>query len=93
MVNYLNRLNNDIIMVNIVLIEKTGELKLYLICFCKKEMNYIKNVNLKNPIGFEERHTWNNKKDKYPFSSVTLFARDNGKGKYRKQIRITSSSR
>ena len=28
MVNYLNRLNNDIIMVNIVLIEKNGELKL-----------------------------------------------------------------
>ncbi len=78
MVNYLNRLNNDIIMVNIVLIEKTGELK-----FCKynsdKGDELYKKCKFKKPDGFEERHIWKNKKDKYPFSSVTLFARDNGK--------------
>jgi len=78
MVNYLNRLNNDIIMVNIVLIEKTGELKI-----CKynsdKGDELYKKCKFKKPDGFEERHIWKNKKDKYPFSSVTLFARDNGK--------------
>jgi len=78
MINYLNRFNNDIVMVNIVLIEKTGELKI-----CKynsdKGDELYKKCKFKKSDGFEERHTWNNKKDKYPFSSVTLFARDNGK--------------
>lgn len=78
MVNYLNRLNNDIIMVNIVLIEKTGELKLSKFVSQKGDELY-KKCKFKKSDGFEERHTWNNKKDKYPFSSVTLFARDNGK--------------
>lgn len=78
MVNYLNRLNNDIIMVNIVLIEKTGELKISKYNSEKGDELY-KKCKFKKPDGFDERHTWKNKKDKYPFASVTLFARDTGK--------------
>lgn len=78
MINYLNRFNNDILMVNIVLIEKTGELK---ICKYNSEKGdeLYKKCKFKKPDGFKERHTWNNKKNKYGFSSVTLFGRDNGK--------------
>jgi hypothetical protein len=78
MINYLKRFNNDIVMVNIVLIEKTGELK---ICKYNSEKGdeLYKKCKFKKLDGFEERHTWNNKKDKYSFASVTLYARDNGK--------------
>jgi len=78
MLNYLNRLNNDIIMVNIVLIEKTGELKQSKFISEKGDELY-KKCKFKKSDGFEERHRWYNKKGKYPFSSVTVFARDNGK--------------
>ena len=65
-------------MVNIVLIEKTGELKLSKFISEKGDELY-KKCKFKKSDGFEERHRWYSKKDKYPFSSVTLFARDNGK--------------
>jgi hypothetical protein len=64
-------------MVEIVLIEKTGELKnskynpekdeLYKKCKFKKEEDFVK------------RHTWEDKKKIFPFKFVSIFARDCGK--------------
>jgi hypothetical protein len=67
-------------MVNVIIIDKTGELKV-----CKmnneNEMNeeLYKKCKFKKPDNFEKRHTWNSKKDKYSFKSVSVFARDTGK--------------
>lgn len=67
-------------MVNVIIIDKTGELKV-----CKmnneNEMNdeLYKKCKFKKSDNFEKRHTWNSKKDKYSFKSVSVFARDTGK--------------
>lgn len=64
-------------MVNILLVEKTGD---------KKECKYnvekdelYKKCKFKKSDGFELRHTWKTKKSKYSFTSVSLYARDTGK--------------
>ena len=69
-------------MVNIVLVEKTGELKECKYVEGKDEL--YKKCKFKKNDGFELRHTWtvkNNKKNKnkYSFISVSLYARDTGK--------------
>lgn len=64
-------------MVNIVLIEKTGELKECKYNVEKDEL--YKKCKFKKSEGFEMRHSWQAKKSKYSFSSVTLYARDTGK--------------
>ena len=67
-------------MVNIVLVEKTGELKKGKYVEGKDEL--YKKCKFKKSDGFELRHTWNvknSKKNKYSFTSVVLYARDTGK--------------
>jgi hypothetical protein len=67
-------------MVDIVLVEKTGELKGSKFIDGKDEL--YKKCKFKKSDGFEHRHKWivkNNKKDKYSFTEVSLYARDNGK--------------
>jgi hypothetical protein len=65
-------------MVNIVLVEKTGELK---DCkYVKEKDELYKKCKFKKSDGFELRHTWTpKKKNKYSFTSVALYARDTGK--------------
>lgn len=79
MLNYLNRLNNVIIiMVNTILIEKTSELKV-----CKyspeKGDELYKKCKFKKIDNFEKRHTWKAKKNKYSFNYVSVYSRDTGK--------------
>jgi len=67
-------------MVNIVLVEKTGELKESKYVEEKNEL--YKKCKFKKGDGFELRHTWtvkNKNKSKYSFTSISLYARDNGK--------------
>jgi|TARA_B110000967_G_scaffold208945_1_gene262962 hypothetical protein len=67
-------------MVNIILVEKTGELKKGKYVEGKDEL--YKKCKFKKSDGFELRHTWNvknSKKNKYSFTSVVLYARDTGK--------------
>jgi len=65
-------------MVNIVLVEKGGDLKVSKYVEGKDEM--YKKCKFKKSEGFELRHTWRTKKkNKYSFTYVSLYARDNGK--------------
>ena len=64
-------------MVNIVLIEKTGDLKECKYNVEKDEL--YKKCKFKKSDGFELRHSWKTKKSKYSFTSVSLYARDVGK--------------
>jgi len=64
-------------MVNIVLVEKTGELKECKYNVEKDEL--YKKCKFKKGDGFELRHSWETKKSKYSFTSVSLYARDTGK--------------
>jgi len=64
-------------MVNIILVEKTGDLK-----DCKYNVEkdeLYKKCKFKKIDSFELRHTWQTKKSKYSFTSVSLYARDTGK--------------
>lgn len=65
-------------MVTIVLVEKTGELK-----SCKYANDtgdeLYKKCKFKKMEGFELRHSWKTKKQKYTFNMVSLYARDTGK--------------
>ena len=65
-------------MVNIVLVDKTGELKT-----CKynveKGDELYKKCKFKKLDNFEKRHEWINTKDKYTFCSISLYSRDIGK--------------
>jgi len=64
-------------MVNIILVEKTGDLK-----ECKYNVekdDLYKKCKFKKIEGFEMRHSWQTKKNKYSFASVSLYARDTGK--------------
>lgn len=64
-------------MVNLVIIDKTGEMK---VCKYNVDKDEIyKKCKFKKPDNFEHRHTWTTKKDKYSFNSVSLYARDTGK--------------
>jgi len=64
-------------MVNIVLVEKTGDLKECQFNVEKDEL--YKKCKFKKSDGFELRHSWQTKKSKYSFTSVSLYARDTGK--------------
>lgn len=64
-------------MVTIVLIEKTGDLKECKYNVEKDEL--YKKCKFKKSEGFEMRHSWQTKKSKYSFASVSLYARDIGK--------------
>jgi len=67
-------------MVKLIIVDKTGELKESK--FNSEKDEVYKKCKFKKPDNFEMRHTWNvskNKMDKYSFTSVSLFARDNGK--------------
>ena len=64
-------------MVNIVLVEKTGDLKDCKFNVEKDEL--YKKCKFKKSDGFELRHSWQTKKSKYSFTSVSLYARDTGK--------------
>jgi hypothetical protein len=64
-------------MTDIVLVEKTGELKSTKYVAGKDEL--YKKCKFKKDENFELRHTWTTKKDKYSFKSVSLYARDSGK--------------
>ena len=65
-------------MVNIVLVEKGGDLKESKYVEGKDEM--YKKCKFKKSEGFELRHTWTTKKkNKYSFTYVSLYARDTGK--------------
>lgn len=64
-------------MVNIILIEKTGELKVSKYIDEKDEL--YKKCKFKKSDGFALRHTWTTKKSSYSFTSVAMYARDAGK--------------
>lgn len=64
-------------MVNIILIEKTGELKTSKYVSEKDEL--YKKCKFKKDENFVLRHSWTTKKDKFPFKKVSLYARDIGK--------------
>ena len=64
-------------MVNIILVEKTGELKLSKYVSEKDEL--YKKCKFKKDENFVLRHSWSTKKDKFPFKKVLLYARDTGK--------------
>jgi hypothetical protein len=64
-------------MTDIVLVEKTGELKSCKYVAGKDEL--YKKCKFKKDENFELRHTWSTKKDKFSFKSVSLYARDSGK--------------
>ena len=64
-------------MVNIILVEKTGDLKECKYNVEKDEL--YKKCKFKKIDGFELRHSWETKKSKYSFTSVSLYARDTGK--------------
>ena len=64
-------------MVTIVLVEKTGELKS---CKYANDTDELyKKCKFKKMDGFELRHSWKTKKQKYTFNMVSLYARDTGK--------------
>jgi hypothetical protein len=64
-------------MTTIVLVDKTGELKT---CkYVEDKDDLYKKCKFKKDDGFELRHVWKTKKNKYSFSSVSLYARDTGK--------------
>lgn len=67
-------------MVKLIIIDKTGELKESK--FNSEKDEVYKKCKFKKPDNFEKRHMWKvskNKKDKYSFTSVSVFARDTGK--------------
>jgi len=64
-------------MVNIILVEKTGELKTSKYVSEKDEL--YKKCKFKKDENFVLRHSWSTKKDKFPFKKVSLYARDTGK--------------
>jgi len=64
-------------MVNIILVEKTGELKTSKYVSEKDEL--YKKCKFKKDENFILRHSWSTKKDKFPFKKVSLYARDTGK--------------
>lgn len=65
-------------MVNIILVEKSGDLKV-----CKYNENkgdeLYKKCKFKKSDNFEKRTTWKTKNNKYDFTSVSLYSRDTGK--------------
>ena len=65
-------------MVNIVLVDKTGELKTCKYNVDKGDELY-KKCKFKKVDNFEKRHSWNNIKKKYNFNSVSLYSRNIGK--------------
>ena len=70
-------MQNNIIMTNTILIEKTGELKICKFNIDKDEL--YKKCKFKKVDNFELRHTFKAKKNKYDFYCVKLYARDTGK--------------
>jgi len=64
-------------MVNIVIVEKNGDLKSTNHLPEKDEL--YKKCKFKKGDGFELRTTWKVKKDKYNFNFVSMYARDSGK--------------
>jgi len=64
-------------MVNIILVERTGELKTSKYVSEKDEL--YKKCKFKKDDNFVLRHSWTTKKDKFPFKKVSLYARDTGK--------------
>jgi uncharacterized protein YkuJ len=64
-------------MVSIIIVEKNGDLKNSKYNPDKDEL--YKKCKFKKEDGFELRTTWKVKKNKYPFDSVSLYARDSGK--------------
>jgi hypothetical protein len=64
-------------MVNIILVEKTGELKTSKYVSEKDEL--YKKCKFKKDENFVLRHSWSTKKDNFPFKKVSLYARDTGK--------------
>ena len=64
-------------MVKIIIIEKNGELKESKFIAEKNEL--YKKCKFKKPDDFTLRHTWLNKKAKFSFKKVSLYARDKGK--------------
>ena len=64
-------------MVTVVLVEKTGELKISK--YNKDKDELYKKCHFKKNDNFEYRHIWKTKKDKYNFKSVSLYSRDVGK--------------
>jgi hypothetical protein len=64
-------------MVNIVLVEKTGELKPSKYVNEKDEL--YKKCKFKKDEHFILRHSWTNKNEQFPFKTVSLYARDSGK--------------
>ena len=65
-------------MVNIILVDKSGDLKLCKYNVDKGDELY-KKCKFKKQDNFEKRTTWKTKKNKYDFSSVSLYSRDTGK--------------
>jgi hypothetical protein len=63
-------------MVNIILVEKTGELKSCVFVEDKDEL--YKKCKFKKAENFVMRTTWNVKQNKYAFKHVSLYARDTG---------------
>ena len=64
-------------MVDIIIVEKNGDLKSSKYNPDKNEL--YKKCKFKKEAGFELRTTWKTKKNKYPFKFVSLYARDFGK--------------
>jgi len=65
-------------MVNIILVDKSGDLKLCKYNVDKGDELY-KKCKFKKQDNFEKRTTWKTKKNKYDFTSVSLYSRDTGK--------------
>ena len=65
-------------MVNIILVDKSGDLKLCKYNVDKGDELY-KKCKFKKQDNFEKRATWKTKKSKYDFASVSLYSRDTGK--------------
>ena len=65
-------------MVNIILVDKSGDLKVCKYNVDKGDELY-KKCKFKKSDNFEKRTTWKTKKSKYDFCSVSLYSRDTGK--------------
>jgi hypothetical protein len=65
-------------MVNIILVNKNGELKLCKYNKSKGDELY-KKCKFKKNDNFKKRTTWTTKKKKYNFSYISLYSRDSGK--------------
>jgi len=65
-------------MVNIILVDKSGDLKICKYNIDKGDELY-KKCKFKKQENFEKRTTWKTKKSKYDFNSVSLYSRNTGK--------------